>query len=277
MYETLLKKIKENTLTNLEKEKVFVSLKQFVEENPVLPLSWHKRMGEKLKAGIVSPFYNGLFTQSHIRSYATIALFLVFVGGGTMLAAKSSLPGETLYPIKIQLNEQLESFTAMGPEEQTAVEIKHLDTRLSEAEALASTNKLNDSRKGEIENQINKELGQSAKHVNTLNTQGKINFAKAAEVQINASLKKHRTIIQNILQKTDAKRGDAINLQGDATIDVKASDLHQEIKVINEDDATLESATTFEATSSPSTQNEEKSREEKTGGILEKSFLKKLY
>jgi hypothetical protein len=277
MYETLLKKIKENTLTNLEKEKVFVSLKQFVEENPVLPLPWHKRVSEKLKAEIVSPFYSGIFTESRIRSYATLALFLVFVGGGTMLAAKSSLPGETLYPIKIQLNEQLESFTAIGPEEQTAVEIKHLDTRLSEAEALASANKLNDSRKGEIENQINKELGQSAKHVNTLNTQGKINFAKAAEVQINASLKKHKTIIQNILQKTDAKRGDATNLQGNATIDVEASDLHKKIKVINDEDATLESATTFEATSSPSTQNEEKSREEKTGGILEKSFLKKLY
>lgn len=63
-------------------------------------------------------------------------LLLLIVGGGTGVVAEKALPGDVLYPVKIHVNENIQSALAVTAQGDAEVAIKQATRRLEEVEKL---------------------------------------------------------------------------------------------------------------------------------------------
>jgi len=77
---------------------------------------------------------------SRALSAAAVVLVLIVAGGGTAVVAASSLPSDTLYPLKLTL-EQGELLMARSPQEQAELHVAFAARRLEEIQALESKGK----------------------------------------------------------------------------------------------------------------------------------------
>lgn len=100
------------------------------------------------------------FIQSK-SSYAYSALGVLLVVSSTVYGAEKALPGDLLYPFKINVNESLKSALLSNPEAQARWETEKFIRRVEEAEALASEGKLDDTSLLKVEALIDE-------HFNTL-------------------------------------------------------------------------------------------------------------
>lgn len=190
----IFKKINNAKLTESEKQTGFNRLQVFIRNNPENgPVT--KNFTEK----ILSPFHDGLFLHHKILA-ATFA-FIIIIGatGSTSVVANKSVPGDALYAFKINLNEKVETLTAISPESKANIEAKHVNERLMEAEQLTAVNKLDDGLRAKIEQQFVSDLQNTMIHVDTLNTNGGSNQAKQVKANIEKTLQKHKDIVGKIL------------------------------------------------------------------------------
>lgn len=91
------------------------------------------------------PFIGPVITLiTHPKKFmpALIITFALLAGGGTSLAAQNAVPGEILYPIKIDVNEKVISALTIGDEAEASLHAKLAKERLEEAEDLAADGKL---------------------------------------------------------------------------------------------------------------------------------------
>jgi len=103
-----------------------------------------------------SPFY--FFSPQFAMPFA--ALLVVFITGGTALAAKGSLPGDALYTIKTNVSEPLMGALAFSNEDKIKFHTEVAQTRLEEAEVLASQNRLDATAAATIETNLDTHLAE---------------------------------------------------------------------------------------------------------------------
>jgi len=87
------------------------------------------------------PFGTVLFGNKFTTMPIAI-LIAIFVSAGTSFAASGSMPGDLLYGVKTNINENVASALAVGADAQARFEAKVLEKRLAEAEALKAEGKL---------------------------------------------------------------------------------------------------------------------------------------
>lgn len=88
-------------------------------------------------------------------TYMTAVILLVLmIGGGTSFAAQSALPGDFLYPVKVEINENVESAFAVSNKSEATLQAKLVEERLSEAEKLAVKGTLTNEASLELRNRI---------------------------------------------------------------------------------------------------------------------------
>lgn len=81
-----------------------------------------------------------------------VAVLLVLgLGSGTAFAARGSLPGDILYPIKINVNERVEVALASTPAAKAVTEEKIAGRRVDEAQTLAAQGRLDATTTQELE------------------------------------------------------------------------------------------------------------------------------
>ncbi len=73
---------------------------------------------------------------------AYASLLLVATGGQVCFAAEAAVPGDALYPVKININETVFSALALSPEAQTDWATTQAERRLQEAEELIARSRL---------------------------------------------------------------------------------------------------------------------------------------
>src|SRR3989344_7018632 len=145
-FEKIIKEIKKISLSGEEKAQILGSLSSYVKETPVM----EKEVERQIMHGSLRSRL--LVLSKQIKFMPTIAILLMlFLGGGASLAANSALPGDVLYPIKLNVNEKIEAALAFGAEADAKVEAKHAERRLEEAEELAVSGQIDAETKAEIE------------------------------------------------------------------------------------------------------------------------------
>lgn len=86
---------------------------------------------------------------------SVIALILIVSSTNIAFAAKGSLPGDLLYPIKTQVIEPIEGTLAITPTAKAKFNVSIADTRLQEAEVLAAQGRLDSAKEQQIEASFN--------------------------------------------------------------------------------------------------------------------------
>lgn len=104
-----------------------------------------------------SPFWSFAFVKSHHYVPAFLLLF-VFLSGGTSYFAQNSIPGDMLYSMKLNVNENLESFLASTPEDLAEISAIQANRRIIEAEILAQNDLLTPERNVEIQTMFSRKF-----------------------------------------------------------------------------------------------------------------------
>lgn len=150
---------------------------------------------------------------------------LLLATGGTSLAAESALPGELLYPVKIGLNEQVRSFTAITPEAKAKFALEITDRRLKEVALLSSKGLLNAETSSIIQDQLLRQAGQIKNQVASLVSTKNIRAAQEISLNFESSLRAHELILEKISSQNDKTAILAANIETEgATTTASSSD-----------------------------------------------------
>lgn len=152
--------------------------------------------------------FRNFFTSKTMPIFLALVL-LVTAGGGVSLAAQGALPGETLYPAKIAL-EEVEARLAFSAEAKSSVETARAQHRLEELETLAAKGTLNSQVKAQIHADFTAQAAQAEKGIATLQTTDQ-KAAAAVASDFEAALKTHEQIIARIKDEKPT-RGENLDL-----------------------------------------------------------------
>lgn len=127
------------------------------------------------------------FNLFHKRNmFAGILAFIILLtGGGTSYAAEAAIPGDILYPVKIEVNEKVMTALAHKEEKLADWSARQAERRLEEANKLAEQGRLNSDNSAHLAGQLKKHLEKTDDLVKKLEEKGNIQAA----TQINAHLR----------------------------------------------------------------------------------------
>jgi len=188
--ERFFSKIKKETLSKDEKEKIFSALETYVHQNPI--------------RRIKSPFYSEWFVLARkaATAPAILAVVIVLAGGGTVLASRNSLPGDTLYPVKTA-GEKVRLFTAVGPKAQAEISTSQAISRLEEVEQIVSLKKdFSSSTRQEIQNKFEAQTQEVINNINELKKNGRGGDAAKINSDLESSLNKHKKTFVKFLNSS---------------------------------------------------------------------------
>jgi hypothetical protein len=153
-FNSLIDDLKKVSLTKEEKSRLFAAIDSYAEKNTV-----KKDHAVESPYSIKSPYPYFVFVWKHIQTkpfaYAVASIAaVVLIGGTSAFASQQSLPGDILYPIKVNIVEPLKVALAGSADARQKVEVALVGERLKEAETLAVQGRLASSTADNLEQAV---------------------------------------------------------------------------------------------------------------------------
>lgn len=167
--------LKALALSDSEKARMREALIFYANENPVI-------------REMAAPAFSAFFASRAFSLYATMVAMLVVFGGGVTLAAEGSVPGETLYSLKVSVSEPVMTVLATSDEDKARLASKLAVRRLDEVAVLASTGRLTEEKQAELESSFDVHVEALEKHTATLAQKGDLKAAQALSEEFSVSL-----------------------------------------------------------------------------------------
>ncbi len=179
------------------RERTRALLSEYVKMRPI-------RLAEP--APTPTPVYGGVLTffMRHSMPVTVMALVLT-ISGSTAAAAESALPGETLYPIKIHVTEEVRATLALSPKAKADWEMSRAERRLEEAVILSLIGELNDDAREEIDTNLDAHVRSAGESRQKLEYEDNTSDASEVKEKIDAVLIARANILDKKLAvKTSA-------------------------------------------------------------------------
>jgi hypothetical protein len=130
-----------------EKRELLARINTYMEYHPLAEQTAPRRA--HTQTGIASePFTMIRISPLFLRGL--VSAFVVVFVVGIPFFAENTVPGDILYPVKVQFNEELRSSLALSPYDKVAWETERLERRIAEARLLASEGKLTDEAQQQV-------------------------------------------------------------------------------------------------------------------------------
>ena len=174
---------------------------------------------------------------------SVFAVFILLVGAGSGIsyAAESSLPGDFLYSVKVNVNERVRASLKTSADDIAAFETELVERRLAEAEALARTRALTEEKKELIRIYLKRSSEKVQAHLADLAEKKEAALALALGAEFESSLSAHDSELRSI--KAETKDGG--RQLDDLLADVTSARLNaEETLVTSEKDRTEDDAVT---------------------------------
>lgn len=164
------------------------------------------------KTNIKSSFFSawGSYISSKKFVPAFAAVLLLVMTGGVSLAAEGALPGDSLYSLKINVNEQVRDLAAVTPSAKGHVAVEATERRLQEAATLSARGQLNNEKKAIVQKEFIKHADQVKNQVASLVSENDITGAQEIAANFESSLRAHEVILEKI--STDTISTDSTHL-----------------------------------------------------------------
>lgn len=187
-FEQFKHEAKQIRLTSQEKENMRLALSRVFTETA---------SAKKMPSPYIA--YSFSFSSFHSRMLVPLALvFMVVIGTtGTAYAAQGALPGDILYPIKVNVTEKLEVAAASNPVAKAQVHAVLAQRRAEEAEVLASQGRLDATTSAQLAETLVAEASTSEKISQQIAV---TDPGTAAEIQtqLSSALEAHSDIIARL-------------------------------------------------------------------------------
>ena len=206
----LFERIKTYSLSERERYVMREYLRFFMAEHPArAPLS--VRAADEIRAAFFS-FQITSFARWHP---AALALVLVLtVGVGTSYAAEGALPGDALYPVKINLNEPVLGALATSNQAKADWNAARAVRRLEEAESLAAEGRLTADVQSDLETQFDRTSKDFDENVLALaNASGSPAAVAASLSNLAGSLEKHEGKLAQVADATPQSKNALASIQ----------------------------------------------------------------
>lgn len=149
-----------------------------------------------LPRAVRSPY--SFLTMRLAQQGVAAVLVVTLAGGSTALAASSALPGDVLFPVKIHVNERVETLLAVTPESQAQVATVQASRRLEEAEELVHKGRLTKEVTKEVEVNFTIKAEEVKRRVKKLRDSNDNSGADRAERRFKENIDSHLRSFQDL-------------------------------------------------------------------------------
>lgn len=210
-------------LSKAEKEQMRAGLISFMEKNPVRNLDSERPGLRERIYSLTQKFMHALIA----KPVSLVIALVVVAGGGTSVAAQSSIPGDVLYKYKLVVNENVVSWFTFSDEAQARLDFELANRRLEEAEELAVRGSLDAQTSADLESRFADHVADGYDDLARL--RGDEKFEESAEVSsdFESELRAHQNLLINIVG-SDAEVSaegilERVRLEIDAAANLKQS------------------------------------------------------
>lgn len=140
----------------------------------------------------------GTWVQKH-RWVSALAVFIIVVvaGNSAVLASQESLPGDTFYPIKVNIVEPIRVALATNTLAKAEIQTQLIQNRLQESETLAARGKLDTKKEQNLNERIEKQVSDLAVSINKVKDASP-KVAEDISTTLEASINTHDKILDVI-------------------------------------------------------------------------------
>lgn len=202
IFEQLSERAKNVSLSAEEKQGIRAQLVSFAHAHPVRNETPVRQIVSDRK--IIPPRrFSYHFFNLNLRPMFIALVIALVLGGSTAFAAENSLPGDTLYPVKVYVNEQLRDVLEVSDKGQAEWNLQKVERRLLEAEKLAQQDKLNVATRSDIEARIKTNIDNAIElRDRDINTNNSDETKDTLTANLGALIRAHGEILESILSHT---------------------------------------------------------------------------
>lgn len=182
-----LKYLKSVKLSKTEKDLLRYRISEFISFNPIRSDAHVPKKS----------FYFSIFTLRAIYKGVALVLIVLIVVGGTSVsyASTDALPGDALYPIKINIKENIEEKLALTKEAKVEVQSAKVERRLTEAKTLSDKKELSPANQKIVNENLKKNVEKVTKTIENLKDNGDFELALETTSKITPVLEAHREVL----------------------------------------------------------------------------------
>lgn len=192
---TFFSKARSESLSSSEKDETRRFLVAYAEAMPVRDPAPKRQVSRGMSAIFLTRKYMPVFG-------ILLAASLAF--GGVSFAAEQALPGDALYTVKVDVNEEVRSALTVSPKAKAEWEARRVERRMEEAEQLAAKAKLDAGARADLEQRLAVHTGRVNKQVDTMETDNDFESASDLSSRLEGSLAAHHDILVRIGSTVEA-------------------------------------------------------------------------
>ncbi|MEI6490891.1 MAG: DUF5667 domain-containing protein [bacterium] len=192
-------------MTDLEKKEVFNRVMTDIEMGKSSILEHSEKSVESpfsIKKHLNRSWTSYVLSRRFVPSFVIVAV--LFISGGLLARAENTLPGDFLYPLKLNINEGVRDIAALTPEAKARLAIDVTERRLQEAASLSAQGRFNQTSQDLIKNELAKNVTQFKNRVASLVSHNDLASAQQLAVDFESSLKAHELILEKISSDTSS-------------------------------------------------------------------------
>jgi flagellum-specific peptidoglycan hydrolase FlgJ len=146
------------------------------------------------------PYLSRMWNMRFSGIYAVSAVVgVLLVGSTAAYASTESLPGDPLYPIKVDVIEPITASVQTTPEAKVAWDVTRAERRLNEAATLAQQQRLDTDKSQEIQMRLASAVSSANTHVDAIESAGDTVDALTLRSDLEARLDAHSAVLAHIV------------------------------------------------------------------------------
>lgn len=191
--------LRKQKMTDLEKSEVFNRVLTDIEMGKSSILEHSEKSVESpfsIKNHLSRSWSSYILSRRFVPSFVIVAV--LFISGGLLAKAETALPGDPLYSLKLNINEEVRDIAALTPEAKARLAIDVTERRLHEAAALSAQGRFDQTSQTLIKKELAKNVSQFKNRVASLVSRNDLGSAQQLAVDFESSLKTHELILEKI-------------------------------------------------------------------------------
>jgi hypothetical protein len=192
-----INKLKKHNLSIEEKASIRASILSFMEYHPIKSVIGGEELRQVNQRSLLSKF--------NFNSFMPIALVIaLLLSGSATFAAERAMPGDFLYPVKVNVNEEVRGMVALNTEAKAEWEAKRAERRLEEAEKLALSGEIKVEVMQKLEQKFNQLAEKAEARITKLEDAGKVEAASKLNASLEARYEIHERVLAYMTASTTA-------------------------------------------------------------------------
>lgn len=205
--EKLLRSVKHTKLTRESKDALRHSVIDFMKEHPVRTTEY-TRLPERGRSFVFSQF----ISINTLQNMTLAIIVALIIGGSTSYAAEGAVPGDFLYPVKVEVNENLRSALALSTGAQAQWDTRVAERRVEEAIVLLSRGDVDDEDDEKLQELFEEHASKAENLIVEIETEGNIEKAIEARTEFEARLRSKQAVLQNLSEVRSEVRAEIDDL-----------------------------------------------------------------